>query len=220
IIGQFHSKFPGLRTIWRAAGHYNHFHADTSNGGDIGSGGSGGGGADILGGLLSPFKSLKEKLTSQFEKYGKFGEIAKGMGKKASNAPIEWIKSNISKVADFVSEGAEAVKGGIVRGAGFLKGQAWAVKNGLSLGNIANMNWLVSRESGWDPKAQNPRSTASGLPQFINSTSRAYLGGSPAKNYGVWDQLSGMQRYVNDRYNGWGGAVRFWKSHHYYRNGG
>ena len=220
IIGQFHSKFPGLRTIWRAPGHYNHFHADTSNGGSIGSGGSGGGGADILGGLLSPFKALKEKLTSQFEKYGKFGEIAKGMGKKAIDAPIEWIKSNISKVADFVSEGAEAVKGGIVRGAGFLKGQAWAVKNGLSLGNIANMNWLVSRESGWDPKAQNPRSTASGLPQFINSTSRQYLGGSPAKNYGVWAQLSAMQRYVNDRYNGWGGAVRFWKSHHYYRNGG
>ena len=28
-----------------------------------------------------------------------------------------------------------------------------------------------------------------------------------------------MQKYVNDRYNGWGGAVRFWKSHNYYAKG-
>src|SRR5699024_6254570 len=113
----------------------------------------------------------------------------------------------------------ENVKGGIVKGVAYAKGQTWATMKGLSAGQRSNMNWIVSKESGWNPKAQNPRSTASGLPQFINSTSRAYLGGAPAKKYGVFDQLDGMQKYVNDRYNGWGGAVRFWKRHNYYAKG-
>lgn len=220
-LPEFKQKFPKLRVIWKTTGHWNHLHLDTGKGGDIGNtSGGGNNNADLLDGFLKPFNGLKDKLKEQFGKFGKFGEIVKGMGEKAISAPIEWIKANISKVADFVRETGENVTEGITKGAAWSQGQAWAVARGLSLGEIGDMNWLVSKESSWNPKAQNPRSTASGLPQFINSTSRQYLGGSPAKNFGVWDQLDGMRSYVNDRYDGWGGAVRFWKRKNYYRDGG
>ena len=220
-IGSFQKQFPGIRTIWRAKGHYDHLHIDTAKGANMGAGsvGSGdGGGFNILEPLLAPFRAIKDKIAAGVGKTG-FGELVGAGAKKMVDAPLEWIKDNIAKVSEFVGDVTEHVKGGITKGVAFAKGQSWATDRGLSFGQRSNMNWIVSKESGWNPKAQNPRSTASGLPQFINSTSRAYLGGAPAKNYGVFDQLDGMQRYVNDRYNGWGGAVRFWKSHNYYAKG-
>ena len=220
-IGSFQKQFPGIRTIWRAKGHYDHLHIDTAKGANMGAGsvGSGdGGGFNILEPLLAPFRAIKDKIAAGVGKTG-FGELVGAGAKKMVDAPIQWIKDNISKVSEFVGDVTEHVKGGITKGVAFAKGQKWATDRGLSFGQRSNMNWIVSKESGWNPKAQNPRSTASGLPQFINSTSRAYLGGAPAKNYGVFDQLDGMQKYVNDRYNGWGGAVRFWKSHNYYAKG-
>ena len=220
-IGSFQKQFPGIRTIWRAKGHHDHLHIDTAKGANMGAGsvGSGdGGGFDILEPLLAPFRAIKDKIAAGVGKTG-FGELIGAGAKKLVDAPIQWVKDNIAKVSEFVGDVTEHVKGGITKGKAFAKGQSWATNRGLSFGQRSNMNWIVSKESGWDPKAQNPRSTASGLPQFINSTSRAYLGGAPAKKYGVYDQLDGMQRYVNDRYNGWGGAVRFWKSHNYYAKG-
>ena len=220
-IGSFQKQFPGIRTIWRAKGHYDHLHIDTAKGANMGAGsvGSGdGGGFNILEPLLAPFRAIKDKIAAGVGKTG-FGELVGAGAKKMVDAPIQWVKDNIAKVSEFVGDVTEHVKGGITKGKAFAKGQSWATDRGLSFGQRSNMNWIVSKESGWDPKAQNPRSTASGLPQFINSTSRAYLGGAPAKKYGIYDQLDGMRRYVNDRYNGWGGAVRFWKSHNYYAKG-
>ncbi|MBU5900557.1 transglycosylase SLT domain-containing protein, partial [Vibrio cholerae O1] len=33
-----------------------------------------------------------------------------------------------------------------------------------------DLNWLVNKESSWNPNAQNPTSTAYGLFQFLNGT--------------------------------------------------
>lgn len=223
IIGRFHEKFPNLRTIWRAPGHYNHFHADTSKGGSIGSGGSGSDGFNILDPLLKPFKDLKKKIADGVGNTG-FGKLVGAGAKKMVNAPINWIKDNISKVAGFFGDVGSKVKGGITKGVAWGKGQAWAASRGLNPKELGWMNWIVSKESGWNPKAQNPRSTASGLPQFVNGTARQYLGGAPAKKYGVFKQLDGMNRYVHsskfDRYGGgWKGAYNYWQKHNYYAKG-
>jgi tape measure domain-containing protein len=220
IVPQIHRKFPGLRTLWRVAGHFNHLHVDIGNGGKVGSGGPGSSGGFDLSSFLNPFSGLIDKIKSGVAGAGAFGGLVGAAAKKMVSLPIEWIKKKASSLTDFVSEGAEYAKGAITKGAAFGKGQLWATKAGLSFAQRKNMNWIVSKESGWNPKAQNPRSTASGLPQFINATSRAYLGGAPAKRFGVFKQLDGMQRYVNDRYKGWLGAVKFWKAHHYYDIGG
>ena len=198
--------------------HYNHVHwaNKTKFGGPTaGATGSGGGVdiASILNPMLKPFKDLKSKVAGGVKGAGAFGSMIGKGAKSMIGMPITWIKDNISKVIGKVG-------GAITKGVDWTKGQAWALKRGVSGANKAAMNWIVSKESGWNHKAKNPRSTASGLPQFINSTSRQYLGGAPAKKYGVWKQLDGMRKYVKERYGGWLGAERFWKKHHYYDKGG
>ena len=214
MIPTFRKEFPKIGVIWRRPGHHNHAHFDTSGGAAVGSGGGDGG--LTLDFFTKPFEALKKKIAGGVKGAGAFGSMVGAGAKKMIGMPVKWISDNIAKVADFVGD----IGGGITKGVAFGKGQAWAAARGVSGARKKAMNWIVSKESGWDPKAQNPRSTASGLPQMINSTARAYLGGAPAKKFGVWKQLDGMRKYVHDRYGGWLGAQRYWQKHNHYDKGG
>ena len=213
-IPVFRKEFPKIGVIWRRPGHHNHAHFDTSGGAAVGSGGGDGGLS--LDFFTKPFEALKKKIAGGVKGAGAFGSMVGAGAKKMIGMPVKWISDNIAKVADFVGD----IGGGITKGVAFGNGQAWAAARGVSGARKKAMNWIVSKESGWDPKAQNPRSTASGLPQMINSTARAYLGGAPAKKFGVWKQLDGMRKYVHDRYGGWLGAQRFWQRNNHYDKGG
>ena len=196
--------------------HYNHVHWANRRkfgGPTAGASGDAGGSGFDLGVFTSPFKKLFGKIKSGVKGAGAFGSMIGAGAKKMVQMPIDWITDKIGDIGEFVG-------GGIQKGVGFAKGQAWALARGVTGAKKKAMNWIVSKESGWDPKAQNPRSTASGLPQMINSTSRQYLGGAPAKKYGVWKQLDGMKKYTKERYGGWIQAANFWKKHHYYDKGG
>ena len=79
-----------------------------------------------------------------------------------------------------------------------------------------NIDWLVNRESSWNPRAQNPRSTAYGLFQFLNGTWGPY--GRKTSNYKK--QIQYGYRYIRDRYKSPSGARRFHQSHGWYGAGG
>lgn len=68
----------------------------------------------------------------------------------------------------------------------------------------ADMAWVMKRESGGSPHANNPRSTAYGCYQLLAGTARSYGGYSAAAAH----------RYVRDRYGSWAKAKR-----HHQRNG-
>lgn len=197
--------------------HYNHVHwANTrvpKGAPDYDPGGDGGGGG-VMDALfdLNPLKAFAKK----FEGLGGggWGEMLGAAGKNLISSLVE--KISPFQFGDVIAKGGEAIS----KGAAWAKGQTWAAMKGITGADKSAMNWLVSKESSWNPKAQNPTTTASGLPQMINSTSRAYLGGAPAKNFGVFDQLNGMRQYVNDRYNGWLGAKAFHQRNDYYKDGG
>jgi uncharacterized protein YabE (DUF348 family) len=84
----------------------------------------------------------------------------------------------------------------------------------LAASNIAEADWgyadyLVTRESGWNPNAVNKSSGACGLPQAL-----------PCSKLGPnWNDpvvaLNWMNTYVG-RYGGWAGAYAFWLVHHWY----
>lgn len=85
--------------------------------------------------------------------------------------------------------------------------------------------WVISHESGFNPSAQNPSSSASGLGQFIDGTWRAYRPAAAAGYAHMKDAPVGMQadataRYMRDRYGSPIGAKSFWQTHHYYGDGG
>lgn len=73
---------------------------------------------------------------------------------------------------------------------------------------------LIQRESGWNPYARNPRSTAFGLFQFLKATARNY--GIPwgTTNYKV--QTDAGLRYIRDRYGTPSKALAFWLRNRWY----
>lgn len=75
------------------------------------------------------------------------------------------------------------------------------------------LDQLVSHESSWNPKADNPTSTAYGLFQFLDSTRENYglgLNASPEQ------QVKAGLQYVKDRYGNPQGAWDFWQKNNYY----
>jgi hypothetical protein len=75
--------------------------------------------------------------------------------------------------------------------------------------------WIMMRESGGNPRAQNPSSTAYGAFQMLKATRKQYMG-ADWQSSDLGAQYAGATRYVNQRYGGWDQAKRFWQSHHWY----
>lgn len=74
-------------------------------------------------------------------------------------------------------------------------------------------NTLVMKESGWNPNAQNPRSTAYGICQFLNGTWR---GTGYQKTSDPETQIKACIVYIKNRYGTPSGALAFHRSHNWY----
>ena len=73
---------------------------------------------------------------------------------------------------------------------------------------------LITRESGWNPRATNPASGAYGLAQALPASKMATAGPDWATNPAT--QLAWMRDYVTTRYGGACAAWGFWQTHHWY----
>lgn len=75
--------------------------------------------------------------------------------------------------------------------------------------------FIIAHESGGDPTAANPASTAFGLGQLLLGQRLRYLG----NDYATTDcgrQLAAFRAYVRDRYGTAQAAMAFWLTHHWY----
>ncbi|HEX3778156.1 MAG TPA: transglycosylase SLT domain-containing protein [Pseudonocardiaceae bacterium] len=73
---------------------------------------------------------------------------------------------------------------------------------------------IITRESGWNPHAQNPSSSAYGLPQALPGDKMATAGADWRDNPAT--QLAWMKTYVDSRYGGACPAWTWWQAHHWY----
>lgn len=71
-------------------------------------------------------------------------------------------------------------------------------------------DYMVQKESGWNPNAVNKSSGACGLAQALPCSK------VPGNPYNPIDSLNWMNSYVNGRYGGWANAYNFWNTHHWY----
>lgn len=96
--------------------------------------------------------------------------------------------------------------------------RAMAATRGWTGGQWSDLDQLVQHESGWNPKAQNPSSTAYGLFQFLNSTWRG-VGGTKTSDPRLQAQYG--LKYIAQRYGNPSKAWDFWNSHtpHWYGDG-
>jgi len=82
-------------------------------------------------------------------------------------------------------------------------------------GTSAAERWIIMHESGGNPTAQNPASTAFGLGQLLLGNRILYLG----QDYATTDcgkQLTAFRTYVHDRYHTAEAAQAFWQRHGWY----
>jgi hypothetical protein len=79
------------------------------------------------------------------------------------------------------------------------------------------LDMLFGRESGMNPNAQNPTSSAYGLAQFLDGT---WASTGIAKTSDPTLQAEAAMRYIAARYTDPMGAWNFWQGHHWYDDGG
>lgn len=77
----------------------------------------------------------------------------------------------------------------------------WLAASGIPRDMWGYAEWLVAKESGWNPNAVNKSSGACGLAQALPCSK---VGGNP---HDPVTSLNWMNSYVNGRYGGWEGAV-------------
>lgn len=86
----------------------------------------------------------------------------------------------------------------------------WLAQSGIPRDQWASVDFIVSRESGWNPDAVNPSSGACGLGQQLPC----------GKWAGAWNDpvaaLKAQYQYVTERYGGYNQAVAFWQANHWY----
>ena len=87
------------------------------------------------------------------------------------------------------------------------------VNGGLNMPSSAR--WIMQHESGGNPHAKNPHSTAFGAFQMLKATRKQYMG-ADWQSHDLAKQYAGASRYVRQRYGSWDNAKSFWQRHHWY----
>lgn len=82
---------------------------------------------------------------------------------------------------------------------------------GISSGDYAYVNYVISRESNWNPNSRNAGGCL-GLGQACPGSKLTAV----CPNLDSVCQLKFFSGYANGRYGGWGGAYNFWLGHGYW----
>lgn len=106
----------------------------------------------------------------------------------------------------------EAPKQAPVQAQAFYSGshEDWMAQAGISAADYAAVDYIVTRESGWNPNATNASSGAHGLPQALPYSKTGCGWVDPIC------QLRWANGYATSRYGGWWAAQAFWSANHYW----
>jgi hypothetical protein len=86
----------------------------------------------------------------------------------------------------------------------------WMAAAGIAQSDWQYVDYIVSRESGWNPNATNSSSGACGLVQALPCSK------VPGNGYNPVDNLRWATGYATGRYGSWAGAYNFWVNNHWW----
>lgn len=86
----------------------------------------------------------------------------------------------------------------------------WMAAAGIASSDWGYVDYVVSRESGWNPNATNSSSGACGLVQALPCSK------VPGNGYDPVDNLRWANGYATGRYGSWEGAVTFWQNNNWW----
>jgi hypothetical protein len=204
-------------------------------GGTFVDAGPGGGQADpwyvtLWHNITGAYDWFKDSIKGVGEMAGRFGnnqfvQMMSQIPGKALGGMWDKIKGTIGDLFNsFVTVGQDRAPGDT---AGIKSDVSAILQNrGWQMGTPywAGTDYIIGHESGWNPKAQNPTSTASGLAQMIDSTwiANRPVGSAAAhmKDARVVEQAQAFGKYIAGRYGDPLKAMAYWQAHHYYGQGG
>ncbi|MDD7962730.1 transglycosylase SLT domain-containing protein [Microbacterium thalli] len=108
------------------------------------------------------------------------------------------------------SDGAGAAPSASVRYSGGGSSTEWLTAAGIPESDWGYVDYIVSRESGWNPNATNASSGACGLVQAYPCSK------VPGSGYNPVDNLQWANGYAVGRYGSWAAAHAFWTSNHWW----
>jgi hypothetical protein len=150
---------------------------------------------------------------------GPFLGIAQGVATKIWGAVTDKVNAAIQAAMAAIQAAANSLIGSAVTSGPIASVlQATAAQFGWGSGSqLASLQWIVGKESGGNPNAQNPTSTAYGMFQFLNGTwGSTGIGKTSDPSL---QALAGM-RYISSRYGSPTQAQAFWQANGWYDNGG
>ncbi|GAA2926875.1 hypothetical protein GCM10010458_06210 [Microbacterium luteolum] len=86
----------------------------------------------------------------------------------------------------------------------------WMAAAGIAESDWGYVDYIVSKESGWNPNATNSSSGACGLVQALPCSK------VPGNGYDPVDNLRWANGYATGRYGSWAGAHAFWTNNHWW----
>ena len=86
----------------------------------------------------------------------------------------------------------------------------WMAAAGIAEADWGYVDYIVSKESGWNPNATNKSSGACGLVQALPCSK------VPGNGYDPVDNLRWATGYATGRYGSWAGAYGFWTKNHWW----
>ncbi|WP_245861078.1 transglycosylase SLT domain-containing protein [Microbacterium aurantiacum] len=86
----------------------------------------------------------------------------------------------------------------------------WMTAAGIAASDQGYVDYIVSKESGWNPNAVNTSSGASGLVQALPCSK------VPGNCFDPVDNLRWANGYATGRYGSWAGAYDFWTRNHWW----
>ncbi len=123
-------------------------------------------------------------------------------------APAEELPPEPAPVAEAASGGDSVA--GLPRYTGGGSPAEWMAAAGIAESDWAYVDYVVSRESGWNPNATNSSSGACGLVQALPCSK------VPGSGYDPVDNLRWGNSYAVGRYGSWAQAYAFWTSNHWW----
>lgn len=234
---------PGAVNLWHGAphtynwatrlAHMNHVHfamamLSMMKGGRSSGGGSFGTSESFISSIFGGVGDVLDKLKDGLGKLDDLGDVigTSTLSRVLTAAPkvaLKWIWDKVSGpikdiFAGFLDTGE--VSPNLPKGELVSKVQGVAALYGWGKGAQWNaLSHLIQGESGWNPLAQNPTSTAFGLFQFLNST---WAGTGFEKTSDPLKQTQAGLTYIKNTYGDPVTAYRMWSSRapHWYAEGG
>ena len=225
--GQNVGAFGQFYTMAQAGPHHHHVHWGMNTpptmpfGGGVFPGGSAGGAGAVMVSMTEMVKDAWDAAIKKIPKFtggkGSFGGVPPKWQDKAESRTWKHIK----KQADKMETAGGLVSSAGVNGSNRQMGKQMAARVGWTGSEWNALEQLWTAESQWNHLAQNPTSTAYGIPQFLDST-WATVGGT--KTSDPKKQIQYGIKYIQQRPD-YGVPSKAWalwnsRSPHWYADGG